>query len=149
MCKDYDIASADALEALDNVMVKISTQAKGQFYTNPRQDLWLPVPDETISKGYMKMMGLGVDENGWNYMQIKIHPNTETVIHYHKNMIERFVLIKGSFGFKVFDNTKKQNLIREGTLTKIGQSETISPGEWHLVLSSLIETYVVIIYKTI
>lgn len=146
---DTDLASRDANTALDNVLTKIQMKARGLKPTPdtvPVQDMWQQVPEKTIDAGYMKMQGLGTDEE-YAYMQVKIDPNSRSVIHLHERMVEKFFLMKGKLCFKVGTDPELSKPIRKGCLEDVGESETIYPGEWHLVLTSEIETYVLILYK--
>ena len=147
MCTDSDYATKDSLNALENVMEKISLQSRGVAMAEIRQDMWLPAPPGAINKGYLKIQGLGHDDNNWSYSIIKIYPQTETMVHYHKDTIEKFLLIKGEFDYRVYEDEDKKILIRKGKLSVVGEIAVIHANEWHLVLTSQTETYVVLIYK--
>ena len=147
MCNNPEIASREAAIALDNVMEKITLEAKGRPVADIRQDMWMPVPREAIECGYMKLMGLGEDGSGWSYSITKLYPDSKSIFHHHHNLVEKFILIKGKFTVKVYEDADMIKIIREASLIEIGEIEIVEPGEWHFVLSSQEETYIIVVYK--
>lgn len=143
-------AYTDAMNALNDFEYKVNfLLADGETnsaITRTPKNTWVPVESTIFETGYARSMSIGGDLNGTNYAIVHLAPKTKTLYHYHSDMIEEFLGVKGKLYYEIYEDEDKKHLVRSGTV-KHGESVKIDRDMWHLVLTAEEETYIITKFK--
>ena len=133
----------DILQSYSSSVNMINSDEQVKVTSFP--DIFYPLPDEFGTNG-TKIMKISNKSDPNLINLVKIPANGAVKHHYHNNLIEYVVVIKGVVYYKIYESDKYSKVVEQGVLVK-GDSLSINKLKTHYIFTSKEESYLAVEFQ--